>query len=126
MICSHCKVRGIGGFIKFSKTLTKSGMHQYYYCNKCNTARLKKYRRTKSGKLNTRKAVSKYNSKNRERTRAWQAVYRHFIKKGLNKPCEICGDIKSDAHHPDICKKLDVIWLCRKHHKERHKTEDVV
>jgi hypothetical protein len=39
------------------------------------------------------------------------------------KPCEVCGSEKSQAHHDDYSKPLDVIWLCRKHHLERHGKE---
>lgn len=34
--------------------------------------------------------------------------------------CSICGDIKVDGHHEDYSKPLEVIWLCRKHHKQLH------
>ena len=36
------------------------------------------------------------------------------------KPCEICGDLNSEAHHYDYSKPLDVKWLCRAHHLELH------
>lgn len=36
------------------------------------------------------------------------------------KPCEKCGAEKSEAHHPDYYKPLEVQWLCRKHHNEIH------
>jgi hypothetical protein len=36
------------------------------------------------------------------------------------KPCEVCGDPKTDAHHPDYSRPLDVQWLCRRHHKQLH------
>lgn len=36
----------------------------------------------------------------------------------IKKPCEMCGDEKSQAHHPDYRKYLNVRWLCRKHHME--------
>jgi hypothetical protein len=36
-------------------------------------------------------------------------------------PCEVCGKIKSEAHHDDYSKPYDVHWLCRKHHNEIHK-----
>lgn len=50
---------------------------------------------------------------------------RHAVDrmKIIKKPCEICGDIKVEGHHKDYTKPLDVIWLCRKHHKELHKKE---
>lgn len=32
--------------------------------------------------------------------------------------CVICGNIKSQAHHTDYLKPLEIIWLCRKHHME--------
>jgi hypothetical protein len=35
-------------------------------------------------------------------------------------PCEVCGNPKSEAHHEDYSKPLEVIWLCREHHLERH------
>lgn len=38
----------------------------------------------------------------------------------IRKPCVICGNPKSQAHHPDYSKPLDVVWLCRKHHLATH------
>lgn len=35
-------------------------------------------------------------------------------------PCEICGDMETQAHHDDYNKPLEVRWLCEKHHKEWH------
>lgn len=45
-----------------------------------------------------------------------------LIKRGkLTKlPCEICGEIKVEAHHDDYNDCINVRWLCRKHHKEFH------
>ena len=36
------------------------------------------------------------------------------------KPCEVCGAAKSEGHHPDYSKPLEVMWLCRTHHLEQH------
>lgn len=33
----------------------------------------------------------------------------------------VCGSLKTEAHHDDYDKPLEVIWLCRKHHIELHK-----
>lgn len=34
-------------------------------------------------------------------------------------PCIICGNV-AEAHHPDYSKPLDVVWLCRSHHRQTH------
>lgn len=52
-----------------------------------------------------------------------QARYklRYEVKMGrIEKlPCLECGNEKSEAHHEDYAKPLEVIWLCRKHHSLR-------
>ena len=47
-----------------------------------------------------------------------------YVKRGkvIKLPCEICGDPKSEAHHNDYSKPLDVIWFCRNCHMEYHKS----
>jgi sterol desaturase/sphingolipid hydroxylase (fatty acid hydroxylase superfamily) len=44
------------------------------------------------------------------------------IKTGklIRLPCEICGAPKTDAHHDDYAKPLEIRWLCRSHHREHH------
>jgi hypothetical protein len=50
------------------------------------------------------------------------------IRKGelVRLPCEVCGDLKSEAHHDDYADALKVRWLCRKHHKEHHRKARLV
>ncbi len=47
----------------------------------------------------------------------------HAIRDGrlTKEPCEVCGELKVDAHHDDYEKPMDVRWLCRTHHAEHHK-----
>lgn len=69
---------------------------------------------------------SKYKKNNPEKYKA-TSLLNNNKKKGkvISKPCIICGDIKSQAHHEDYNKPLEVIWLCDKHHKELHKNRRI-
>jgi len=38
----------------------------------------------------------------------------------IKKPCEVCGNSKSQGHHEDYSKPFDLVWLCVRHHSDRH------
>lgn len=38
----------------------------------------------------------------------------------VRKPCEVCGNPQSEAHHVDYAHALQVRWLCRFHHARVH------
>lgn len=44
----------------------------------------------------------------------------YLVKTGklIKQPCDVCGEVKVEAHHVDYSKPLKVEWLCRKHHIE--------
>ena len=62
-----------------------------------------------------------YGVRNCEKRRAHTAVS-NAVRDGKLKrlPCVVCGNPKSEAHHPDYNKPLDVHWLCFKHHRMEH------
>jgi Protein of unknown function (DUF3102) len=47
---------------------------------------------------------------------------RDLVRKALNagelqrQPCEVCLDLKVEAHHDDYSRPLDVRWFCVRHH----------
>ena len=45
-----------------------------------------------------------------------------YVKRGkiLKLSCEKCGNPKSEAHHHDYSKPLEVTWFCRKCHMDHH------
>lgn len=57
--------------------------------------------------------------RNPEKAKAHSAVS-NAIRDGrlVRKPCEICGDPNSQAHHLDYNHPLAVRWMCFKHHRE--------
>lgn len=63
-----------------------------------------------------------YRAINPEKTRA-RAVFGKRVQRGtiVRQPCEVCGDPKSHGHHDDYSKPFDVVWLCSRHHGERHR-----
>jgi hypothetical protein len=48
--------------------------------------------------------------------------YSKAIRDGRIKQesCAVCGKEKTQGHHEDYSKPLDVIWLCVRHHQDRH------
>ncbi len=58
-----------------------------------------------------------YREKNKHKIKA-HYILNNAIKRGevIRQPCEICGNIKSQAHHEDYTKPFEVRWLCNIHH----------
>jgi hypothetical protein len=54
-------------------------------------------------------------------------VTRYAIKMGVivKTPCIVCGCVEVEAHHDDYSKPLEVIFLCKKHHRELHRNKEV-
>lgn len=62
-----------------------------------------------------------YRTRNKHKRNARDRV-RYAIKTGKIKrlPCERCGNVRSEAHHEDYEKPLEVKWLCKKCHSKEH------
>lgn len=62
--------------------------------------------------------VRRWRTKHPERFNAHKAVFVALRAGRLKKqPC-FCGDNNTEAHHTDYTKALDVVWLCKEHHKK--------
>lgn len=101
-------------------------------CSRSCAASLSSVMRDQSGPSNNnwkggkptpyRLAKRLYRQRHPEKARAHMAV-RDAVKRGdiSPLPCEVCsGTHGVHAHHDDYEKPLDVVWLCKKHHEERH------
>lgn len=51
-----------------------------------------------------------------------ECIARRAVRAGklIRRACEMCGELKSHAHHEDYDKPLEVRWLCAKHHRWEH------
>jgi hypothetical protein len=88
-------------------------------------ARRRKFRRYVSddkNRLKVNKYVRAYRKRFNGKARAHDRT-KIAIEKGIliKEPCEICGESRVDAHHEDYSRPLEVRWLCKIHHGERHR-----
>ncbi len=127
--CGHCrKLKSLNEFSKDSNT--KDGRDND--CKECSSIRSKKYYldnlekqrirkrnyyKTDTGKLNAYKNNKSMFNKHHTKYRARQKLC-YAVKTGklIRKPCEICGEKKTQGHHEDYLKPLSVRWLCDLHH----------
>lgn len=72
-------------------------------------------KRKKYKKLYDLRSKLKHPGKARARNKVAVALRNGRLTK---LPCQVCGNLKVEAHHTDYRKYLDVMWLCRKHHME--------
>lgn len=64
----------------------------------------------------------RWTAANAEKRAAHKAVERALARGELTRqPCERCGAANANAHHDDYSRPLAVMWLCQRHHAERHK-----
>jgi hypothetical protein len=92
-------------------------------CREQSRIRTRKYLQSEKGKTKHLETTREYNEKNPEKISAQRKV-RNAIKTGklIRSPyCEICKkECKTDGHHEDYNKPLEVIWMCSQCHLYHH------
>jgi len=94
------------------------------WCRKCENRRCtekakknKKMRARRQERVRLKKLTPVGALKERARQALRNAVRGGKVQK---LPCEVCGLPKSEGHHDDYNRPLDVRWLCPKHHQQVH------
>ena len=118
---SFYKHKGMAdGHLNKCKICAKEDGHNRYYNPKFKD-KIIEYERKRNQSPERKKNCIIYQQKMREeskgkyraRTKVNNAIRDGRLKK---QPCEICGNVNSEAHHNDYRKYLDVHWYCKKHH----------
>lgn len=111
-ICKEVKEACLFGTNRRTKT------EKSCYCLECDRAKARTY--YKNNRENVDKRIQRYRKSSIKNAVMQQA--NNAIRNGLitKQPCEECGDEKSEAHHDDYAKPLEVRWLCRTHHRRWH------
>lgn len=134
--CRRCNCeKSIADFYKHSKMLDG----HLNICKTCVKNRVKTHRRENDSvrdydrwryhnqphrKQGVFLKTKKYRANNPEKYKAHTMVNNAIRDRRLTKkPCEVCGNEKSHAHHDDYSKPLDVKWLCAMHHQRLHHSE---
>lgn len=114
--CRLClQVLPVAAFCKMARSL--DGLETR--CRECNKARVRAIRDKTPGY--NQKHSRTFKERHPEKRAAHLAVARALRAGTLTKqPCSICGTLKSESHHDDYTKLLDVIWFCRQHHAMHH------
>jgi hypothetical protein len=121
-ICRHCKINN-GDFVD-SVSVRNGKKYRYYSCRTCQSLNSRNYRKTESGKKVYYEMMKRQYKKNRHKIIA-RAMVSYYVKKGFltkQEVCEICKQkTKTQAHHKDYSKPLEVNWLCRECHNKTTK-----
>ncbi|HEY6017514.1 MAG TPA: hypothetical protein VIU16_12075, partial [Gaiellaceae bacterium] len=85
-----------------------------------NPDRVLAYERARSRTPTKLESIKRSQARHPERLAARRAVHTAVAAgRVVKEPC-FCGATKVEAHHPDYTKPLEVEWLCRQHHAQRH------
>ncbi len=119
--CKMCVRQAIGVYQNTPQF--KDYQKMYRSSEKCRESK-KAYQTSARGKQTYLENTLRYNAQNPEKKAVHVATSR-AIRSGvlIRQPCEVCQNPKTDGHHPDYSKPLEVLWLCRKHHLDLHREQ---
>lgn len=82
------------------------------------------YARTEKGKAVHAASIRSYRTRFPEKSFAHN-VLNSALRDGkiTRGPCEVCGNPRTQAHHDDYLKPLEVRWLCSRHHADHHRRQ---
>lgn len=108
------------GHLNKCKDCTKSDVSSNYADNRKQYSDYEKSRfQRPERKAYAAKAQQKHRALNPEKYKARTAVSNALRSGKLKRePCVMCGNVKSQAHHEDYSKPLEVEWLCFECHRE--------
>lgn len=128
-ICRTCQqAKPLDGF-PINRGMSDGHLH---HCSSCRSIRNREDREARAELYRERDRIRNASPKRVEERREWKASNREKTKAHNNLnyeiragrmergACEVCGNAKTDAHHHDYSKPLDVRWLCRRHHILEH------
>lgn len=117
--------RNRGKKIEYSKKYSKTSKGYSVRLKYLNSAREIINKRVRENTTTEQRAAIRrkqnelYPQKYKARSVLRTALCRGIIQK---EPCCICGSTKAiEAHHTDYNKPIDVMWMCRSHHRAWHR-----
>lgn len=129
--CRRCWIAISGEYSRTSKgrAVSRESTRRYRsteYGRERQRAYHKAWLKTEAGRRHRARRQRRYDAANPEKRAAHGAVKRALKRGDMHRqPCRECGTIANvHAHHEDYSRPLDVVWLCRKHHMERHQQCD--
>lgn len=79
------------------------------------------YSRTERGKKANAKGLTASRKRSPEKIAARNSVSMALRSGSVSRAkCRDCGSVRTEAHHHDYSKPLDIVWLCRAHHLAEH------
>lgn len=113
------------GHLNKCKECTKLYVKGHYRAHKDH---YREYERARDKRAERKAAKLKYSRARKQRfphKAKANSMVGNAIRDGrlIRQPCEVCGEQRTEAHHDDYNKPLDVRWLCFVHHREHHGQE---